>query len=47
MAKLQQEAIPFETMVYPGQGHRVAGPGISEHLYGTIEAFLARQIKPN
>lgn len=44
MAKLQQEAIPFETMVYPGQGHRVAGPGISEHLYGTIEKFLARHI---
>ncbi len=45
MARLQQAAIPFETMLYPGQGHRVAGPGISEHLYRTIENFLARHIE--
>jgi len=44
MATLQRAAVPFEAMVYPGFGHRVAGPGVSEHLYGTIERFLDRQI---
>lgn len=44
MAKLQAAAIPFETMVYPGFGHRVAGPGVSVHLWRTIEAFLDRQV---
>jgi dipeptidyl-peptidase-4 len=45
MAKLQAAAIPFEAMVYPGFGHRVAGPGVSVHLWRTIEAFLNRQVK--
>ncbi|WP_414902964.1 DPP IV N-terminal domain-containing protein [Sphingomonas flavalba] len=45
MAKLQAAAIPFETMVYPGQGHRVAGPGISVHLYTTIENFLNAKVR--
>ena len=45
MAKLQAAAIPFEAMVYPGFGHRVAGPGVSVHLWRTIEAFLHRQVK--
>ncbi|MDB5701757.1 MAG: family peptidase [Sphingomonadales bacterium] len=44
MAKLQESAHPFETMVYPGQTHRVAGPGISAHLWKTILAFLDRQV---
>lgn len=44
MAKLQGAAVPFETMVYPGQGHRVAGPGISVHLYRTIENFLDAKV---
>lgn len=43
MAKLQAAAIPFETMVYPGFGHGVRGPGVSVHLWRTIEAFLDRQ----
>ena len=42
MAKMQAAAVPFETMVYPGQTHRVGGPGISVHLWRTIEDFLAR-----
>ena len=29
-------------MVYPGQTHRVGGPGISIHLWRTIEDFLRR-----
>ncbi len=42
MAKMQGAATPFEMMVYPGQTHRVGGPGISVHLWRTIEDFLAR-----
>lgn len=42
MAKLQGAAVPFETMVYPGQTHRVAGPKISVHLWRTILDFLDR-----
>jgi dipeptidyl-peptidase 4 len=42
MAKMQAAAVPFELMVYPGQTHRVGGPGISVHLWRTIEDFLAR-----
>ncbi|HYZ48305.1 MAG TPA: S9 family peptidase, partial [Sphingomonas sp.] len=44
MAKLQAAAIPFEAMVYPGFGHRVAGPGVSVHLWRTIESFLDRKV---
>lgn len=42
MARLQAAGTPFETMVYPGFGHRVAGPGVSVHLWRTIERFLNR-----
>jgi len=43
LAKLQAGAVPFETMLYPGQTHRVGGPGISVHLWKTILGFLDRQ----
>ena len=42
MARMQGAAVPFETMVYPGQTHRVAGPKISVHLWRTILDFLDR-----
>ncbi len=42
MARMQAGAVPFEMMVYPGQTHRVGGPGISVHLWRTIEDFLRR-----
>ncbi|MCP3729136.1 S9 family peptidase [Sphingomonas sp. MG17] len=42
MAKMQAAAVPFEVMLYPGQTHRVAGPGISVHLWQTIFGFLDR-----
>ncbi|MGC4251271.1 MAG: S9 family peptidase [Sphingobium sp.] len=42
MAKMQGAAVPFEMMAYPGQTHRVGGPGISVHLWRTIEDFLDR-----
>ncbi len=45
MAKLQQGAVPFETMVYPGQTHAVGGPKVSVHLWTTILNFLNRTVK--
>lgn len=44
MARMQDAAAPFEMMAYPGQTHRVAGPGVSVHLWRTIEAFLERRV---
>ncbi|ODP36120.1 S9 family peptidase [Sphingomonas turrisvirgatae] len=42
MAKMQQAAIPFEVMLYPGHTHVVAGPGVSVHLWKTILDFTDR-----
>lgn len=44
-AEMQKTDTPFEMMFYPGYTHRVAGPGISEHLWGTILDFLDRNVK--
>ncbi|WP_375392524.1 DPP IV N-terminal domain-containing protein [uncultured Sphingomonas sp.] len=44
-AEMQKTDTPFEMMFYPGYTHRVAGPGISEHLWGTILDFLDRTVK--
>ncbi|WP_375402343.1 DPP IV N-terminal domain-containing protein [uncultured Sphingomonas sp.] len=44
-ARMQAGAVPFEMMLYPGQTHRVGGPGVSEHLWGTILNFLDREVK--
>ena len=44
-AKLQAADRPFEMMFYPGYTHAVRGPGISEHLWGTILDFLDREVK--
>lgn len=46
LAKLQAGAVPFETMLYPGQTHRVGGPGVSVHLWKTILGFLDRSAAP-
>jgi dipeptidyl-peptidase-4 len=46
IAKMQAEAVPFETMLYPGQTHRVGGPRISVHLWNTILSFLERNGVP-
>ena len=45
VARMQATDTPFEMMFYPGYTHRVGGPGISEHLWGTIMAFLNRTVK--
>lgn len=41
-ARMQHSAAAFEMMFYPGQTHRVGGPGVSEHLWTTILNFLDR-----
>ena len=43
MAKLQEEKVPFETMVYPGKGHGISGANTSVHLWRTILGFLERR----
>ncbi len=43
-AKMQRDARPFEMMFYPGNTHRVGGPGVSEHLWGTIFDFLDQRM---
>ena len=45
MGALQGAAVPFETMVYPGQTHRVGGPKVSVHLWTSILNFLNREVK--
>ena len=42
IAKLQQDKVPFEMMLYPGATHAIAGPSLRTHLYETIFAFLTR-----
>jgi dipeptidyl-peptidase-4 len=43
MSVLQEKAVPFEMMVYPGYTHRVSGPKISVHVWTTILDFLKRR----
>ena len=45
VAAMQRQAVPFEMMLYPGQTHRVGGPGVSVHLWRTILDFLDRHVK--
>jgi dipeptidyl-peptidase-4 len=45
MGALQQAGRPFETMVYPGQTHRIAEPVLQRHLWATILAFLDRTVR--
>jgi len=44
-ARMQATDTPFEMMFYPGQTHRVGGPGVSQHLWHTILGFLDRTVK--
>jgi dipeptidyl-peptidase-4 len=45
-SKPQEEAVPFEMMVYPGYTHSVGGPTISVHVWRTILNFLDRNGVP-
>jgi dipeptidyl-peptidase-4 len=42
VAAMQNNAVPFEMMLYPGHTHRVGGPKVSVHLWNTIFDFLKR-----
>ena len=44
-AEMQKTNTRFEMMFYPGYTHRVAGPAVSQHLWGTILDFLDRTVK--
>ncbi|MEO5773890.1 MAG: DPP IV N-terminal domain-containing protein [Sphingomicrobium sp.] len=43
-AKLQQEGVPFDIMVYPGATHAVAGEKLKVHTWKTILRFLDQQL---
>jgi dipeptidyl-peptidase 4 len=45
MAKLQEANKPFETMVYPGQTHRLTGESVNMHLWNGILRFLDRAVR--
>jgi dipeptidyl-peptidase-4 len=45
LAKLQKEKHPFETMLYPGATHAIAGEGPQTHVWGTITRFLDRTVR--
>jgi len=47
MQALQEQAIDFELMTYPGEKHAIAGEGQRLHVYRQIDRFLRRQLKPN
>lgn len=45
MGRLQEAAIPFELMVYPGATHRVSGEERQVHMWRTITDFLDRHVR--
>jgi dipeptidyl-peptidase-4 len=46
MEKLQQAAIPFELMTYPGGKHSLVGENIRVHVYRTMTDFFNRHLEP-
>ncbi len=46
VAAMQEANVPFEMMLYPGFGHVVSGPVITQHYYGNIVRFLERNGVP-
>jgi len=46
MQQLQDRAIEFELMTYPGEKHAIAGSGQQLHVYRTLTRFLDRHLKP-
>lgn len=43
---LQDKAIPFESMDYPGKKHSIRGKNTGIHLYHTITNFFDRNLQP-
>lgn len=46
MQLLQDQAIDFELMTYPGEKHAISGAGQRLHVYRTLTRFLDRHLKP-
>jgi len=46
MQKLQENAIDFELMAYPGEKHGISGEGQRLHVYRQIDRFFRRQLQP-
>ena len=44
MQALQERAIDFELMTYPGEKHAIAGEGQRLHVYRQIDRFLRREL---
>jgi dipeptidyl-peptidase-4 len=45
MEALQQAAIPFELMTYPGGKHSLVGESVQLHVYSAISNFFERHLK--
>jgi dipeptidyl-peptidase-4 len=45
MEKLQQAAIPFELMTYPGGKHSLVGENIRVHVYRSVTDFFNRHLE--
>jgi dipeptidyl-peptidase-4 len=46
MERLQQQAIPFELMTYPGGKHSLVGENVRIHVFRTITGFFDRYLQP-
>lgn len=46
IAELQQQAIPFELMTYPGSKHALQEPWVSTHRFNLLLDFFARHLAP-
>lgn len=47
MQLLQDQAIDFELMTYPGEKHAISGTGQRLHVYRTLTRFFDRYLKPD
>ena len=47
MQLLQDQAIDFELMTYPGEKHAISGTGQRLHVYRTLTSFFDRYLKPD
>ncbi|HEY7905568.1 MAG TPA: alpha/beta fold hydrolase, partial [Wenzhouxiangella sp.] len=46
MQLLQDQAIDFELMAYPGEKHAISGEGQRLHVYRTLTGFFDRHLRP-
>ena len=46
MQRLQDQAIEFDLMTYPGEKHAISGEGQRLHVYQTIARFFDRHLTP-